>query len=299
METSKKRIGWILIAGILLITAAALVTNTFSNSSAQTDPVLQEYEGTLRELFPQTGDTANVFERMDNGEGGFICRVRQADGDAYAVQQTVQGYAGPVEVITALKADGTILGIHVGGRDFKETEGLGGKARDEAFTGQFREKKLPVTLGNEIDAISGATVTSQAVVDAVNLTLESLQDIPGLALSPSPTFTPEAGESRQMTANASTIGYGGPVLVRLTLDDQGKIAALDVGGARFAETEGVGSRVRDESFTQTLIGLTPPLTLNEDVDAISGATISSQAVVEAINDAAAFLTQNHSPSDTN
>ncbi len=299
MEKRRKWIGWILIVGILLITTIALGVNTLSGSSTQADATLQEYEGTLRALLPQTGGTADVFERVDNGEGGFIYRVRQADGDAYAVQQTVQGYAGPVEVITAAKADGTIIGIHVGGSEFKETEGLGGKARDEAFTGQFREKKLPVTLGRDIDAISGATVTSQAVVDAVNLTLERLQGIPGLELSPTSTVAPETGEPAGMTANASAIGYGGPVLVRLTLDEQGKIAALDVGGARFSETEGVGSRVRDESFTQTFIGLTPPLTLNKDVDAISGATISSQAVVEAVNDAAAFLTQNSGPSDTN
>ena len=299
MEKRRKWIGWILIIGILLITTIALGVNTLSGGPTQADATLQEYEGTLRALLPQTGSTADVFERVDNGNGGFIYRVRQADGDAYAVQQTAQGYAGPVEVITALKADSTIIGIHVGGSEFKETEGLGGKARDEAFTGQFREKKLPVALGQEIDAISGATVTSQAVVDAVNQAFESLQGIHGLALSPSSTVAPETGEAGGMTANASAIGYGGPVLVRLTLDEQGKIAALDVGGARFEETEGVGSRVRDESFIQTFIGLTPPLTLNEDVDAISGATISSQAVVEAVNDAAAFLTQNNAPSDTN
>lgn len=102
-----------------------------------------------------------------------------------------------------------------------------------------------------------------------------------------------------MTANASAIGYGGPVLVRLTLDGQGKITAIDVGGARFAETEGVGSRVKDEAFTGQFIGLTPPLTLNEQVDAVAGATVSSRAVVDAVNEAAAFLTQKNAPSGTN
>lgn len=44
------------------------------------------------------------------------------------------------------------------------------------------------------------------------------------------------------TANASAIGYAGPVLVRLTLDDSGAISAIDVGGARFLETGGRGQR---------------------------------------------------------
>ena len=299
MDSKKKWAGWILIIVILLITMIALGANTLSGKGTKADTTLQQYEGTLRSLIPQTGNTAEVFERLDNGEGGFIYRVRQADGDAYAVQQIVQGYAGPVEVITALKADGTILGIHVGGSEFKETEGLGGKARDEAFTGQFSEKRLPVTLGQEIDAISGATVTSQAVVDAVNLTLARLQDISGFSPAPASTVEPETGDPSGMTANASAMGYGGPVLVRLTLDEQGRIAEMDVGGARFAETEGVGSRVREESYAQTFIGLTPPLALGRDVDAVSGATISSQAVVDAVNEAAAFLAQNNGPSDTN
>lgn len=294
MENKRKWIGWILIAGILVITATALGMNTMDSTDEQADTTLQQYQGTLNTLFPK----ASSWERADSGEGGFLYRASQGGSTlGYAVQQTVQGYAGPVEVITAVTTDGTIAGIHVGGSAFQETENLGGKARDAAFTDQFRDKTLPVTLGQEIDAISGATVTSQAVVDAVNLTLPRLQPFADVALSP--TAAPEAGDQTGMTANASAIGYGGPVLVRLTLDDQGRIAALDVGGARFAETEGVGSRVRDEAFVQQFVGLIPPIALNEDVDAVSGATVSSQAVVDAVNDAAAFLTQKDETADTN
>ena len=200
-------------------------------------------------------------------------------------------------MITALDASGVIRGIRVGGSDFKETEGLGAKAKEPAFTEQFAGQTAPVTLGQEIDALSGATVTSQAVVDAVNLAFSRLQK--ASLISTAPTIKPGTGDGSDMTANASAIGYGGPVLVRLTLDDRGRISALDVGGARFAETEGVGSRVREEAFTRQFLTLTPPLALNEDVDAISGATISSQAVVDAVNDAYAFLTQNSTPADTN
>ena len=103
---------------------------------------------------------------------------------------------------------------------------------------------------------------------------------------------PRQDGQHEQTANASVIGYGGPVLVRLTLDEQGKISALDIGGARFAETQGIGSRVLEKNFAQSFVGLTPPLTLGEQVDGISGATVSSQAVVGAVNEAAAFLQQN-------
>lgn len=295
MENTRKWTGWMLIIGILVITAIALGVNTLSGAESKpADPTLQQYEGILVTLFPK----ASSWERADDGQDGFLYRATQGGQTlGYAVQQTVQGYAGPVEVITALTTDGTIAAIHVGGSEFRETENLGGKARDAAFTDQFKEQRLPVTLGQEIDAVSGATVTSQAVVDAVNQALPRLQPFADVNLSPDAEPVPDAPAG--MTANASAIGYGGPVLVRLSLDDQGKIAHLDIGGARFAETEGVGSRVRDESFTQSFIGLTPPLKLNEDIDAISGATVSSQAVVDAVNDAAAFLLQKEEASDTN
>lgn len=108
---------------------------------------------------------------------------------------------------------------------------------------------------------------------------------------PSPTAAARPVSPAGGTANASVIGYGGPVLVRLTLDEAGVITGLDVGGARFMETEGVGSRVKEDAFVQPFLGKQPPLALGEDIDAIAGASISSQAVVDAVNEAAAFLTE--------
>lgn len=111
---------------------------------------------------------------------------------------------------------------------------------------------------------------------------------PSPSAPPAPTQTAAAGQSR--TANVSALGYGGPVLVRLTLDASGAVAAIDVGGVRFKETEGLGSRVREAAFTGQFVGKTPPLALGDDIDGVAGATVSSRAVVEAVNEAHAFLT---------
>ena len=283
-----QKTGWILIACILVVTALALGLNAFRGEK-EGPAALTAYEGTIRNLFPATNDTADALENLSQDEAGFVVRVRYSGNrTGYAVQQVVQGYAGPVEVIAGLAEDGTLTGIHVGGSDFKETEGLGARAKEASFTDQFKGQKAPVSLGENIDAIAGATVTSQAVVKAVNQSLDRLSSLPGVSLTPAHTAVPEPSAAG-MTANASAMGYGGPVLVRLTLDEQGKISALDIGGARFAETEGVGSRVREPGFAQAFVGLTPPLKLDEDVDGVAGATVSSQAVVDAVNEAAAFL----------
>ena len=50
---------------------------------------------------------------------------------------------------------------------FYETEGLGTKVLDEDFTDSLSEKKMPLDL-DEFDTIAGATVSSQAVINALN-----------------------------------------------------------------------------------------------------------------------------------
>ena len=75
--------------------------------------------------------------------------------------------AGPVIVTAVLDNDGTILSLEIDASS--QTPELGGLTQtDPAFAQQFVGKKLPLTLGKDIDAVSGATMTSQAVVDALN-----------------------------------------------------------------------------------------------------------------------------------
>ena len=71
-------------------------------------------------------------------------------------------------IVTAvLDNDGTILSLEIDASS--QTPELGGLTQtDPAFAQPFVGKKLPLTLGKDIDAVSGATMTSQAVVDALN-----------------------------------------------------------------------------------------------------------------------------------
>lgn len=93
----------------------------------------------------------------------------------YTIKCTVNGFGGSVGVLTGISADGTITGAAV--LSHSETPGLGAKAQDEEWISQFQDKKVSselnvIKLGtpksNEIVAISGATITSRAVTNAVN-----------------------------------------------------------------------------------------------------------------------------------
>ena len=84
------------------------------------------------------------------------------------------GYGGAITVAVGISAEGTVTGIDY--LAIEETPGLGMKATEEAFRSQFKDKnveafqvtKTGAAAEDEIDAISGATFTSEAVTNAVN-----------------------------------------------------------------------------------------------------------------------------------
>lgn len=86
-------------------------------------------------------------------------------------------YGGRVKLSVGIKADGTLNDIAF--LEISDTPGLGLKAKEPEFKDQYKGKKadsLTVTKsgkpgGSEIDAISGATITSSAVTNAVNAAL--------------------------------------------------------------------------------------------------------------------------------
>ena len=90
---------------------------------------------------------------------------------------SMDSYGGKVGISVGIKEDGSITAV--GFRETSDTPGLGLKAKDEPFKGQYAgknaEKLTVVKSGNagdaEINAISGATITSNAVTNAVNAAL--------------------------------------------------------------------------------------------------------------------------------
>ena len=91
-------------------------------------------------------------------------------------------YGGAVKVSVGLDADGVIAGVGI--REINDTPGLGLKAKEPDFLNQYTGKqvdslvvtKTGAAADNEIDSISGATITSDAVTNAVNAALYYLHN---------------------------------------------------------------------------------------------------------------------------
>lgn len=92
-------------------------------------------------------------------------------------------------------------------------------------------------------------------------------------------------------------GYGGDVQIAIGITNEGAITAFTVIAAA-SETPGLGAKATEEAFQQQFSGLSAltPLAFSKtganrdlnEYDAISGATITSTAVQEAVNEAIAF-----------
>ena len=87
------------------------------------------------------------------------------------------GYGGNIQISLGLNKEGKIQGFEI--LSISETVGLGMKANEEEFKSQFAGKnvkeikytKSGASAEDEINAISGATITTSAVTEAVNSAL--------------------------------------------------------------------------------------------------------------------------------
>lgn len=85
----------------------------------------------------------------------------------YVVATQVYGYAGDIAMLVGVHSDGYVTGLQV--RNMEETCGLGGEAlTDWQFLAQFLRTEGDAQIGENIDALTGATVTSKAIARSVN-----------------------------------------------------------------------------------------------------------------------------------
>lgn len=102
----------------------------------------------------------------------------------YCVNVAPSGFGGEIKMIVGIGTDEKIKGIEI--LSHSETAGLGAKAADESFKERFKEKNLKLSVvktapknDGEVQAITGATVTSRAVVKGIDEAVEMLDKLKG------------------------------------------------------------------------------------------------------------------------
>jgi len=106
----------------------------------------------VRETY--AGDDANI-RSVHKGETGFV------------IETVTYGYADDITMMIGVSNEGTVTGLVV--RQMAETFGLGSEALTDAdFLAQFLNTTGEAEVSVNVDAVSGATVTSKAIARSVN-----------------------------------------------------------------------------------------------------------------------------------
>ena len=131
---------------------------------------------------------ADSFEPNSFGEGDDkfdfnIAKKENGDVLGYIFVTSARGYGGNISVMTAIGVDGKIIEISILDAT-NETPGLGQNVTKESFYSQYKEKSGDLTVvkngadssANQINAWTGATISSKAVNTAVNTAMANFSE---------------------------------------------------------------------------------------------------------------------------
>lgn len=149
------------------------------------EPIRQQTIKKNNEAMQAVLPTAEAFavKEVDIEDGSLVTEVNEGkkgdDVQGYAIKVTNDGYGGKIKLMVGISKDGVLQGMTI--LEHTETPGLGANATKDEFKDQFKEKSVETDLevtksgaaaDNEIEALTGATITSNYVTQAVNSAIE-------------------------------------------------------------------------------------------------------------------------------
>jgi len=163
----------ILKLGVFLMIVAAIAAGALSLTYIYTKPKIEaqnirEINLALKEVLPEAG----TFEEKTKNKIKYYLGKDGKKSVGLVVTSSSKGYAGPIDMLVGIDLQGRVTGVKI--LKITETPGLGLNATNPKFLDQFKgktsEDKLRAKL--DIQAITGATITSQAVSNGVKEALE-------------------------------------------------------------------------------------------------------------------------------
>lgn len=184
---------------------------------------------------------------------------------------TAEGYQGELTAEVSLN-EGVIAGIEI--TEAKDDSEAAQRAMEEVT------QVIVDTNTTEVDTVSGATLTSEAVIHAVNNALSGqmpkVLEFEAEDVRPNTTATLALPKDISGTYKGSAEGYNGDVTVEVEVD-QGDMTAIDV----------IEHQESADNITQVFEDVIQAIldANSTKVDTITGATQTSNAVIMAVNDA--------------
>ena len=206
-------------------------------------------------------------------------------------QVETSGFKDTIKFVLGIDNDSKIVGYDV--ISISETSGIGSRVAED----DFRNTVIGKTTGDKVDTLSGATISSTAVVkglDAAKAVYASLSGnaapAPSTPTAPETTKEPEAPASSatvldqqedgsQVTVTVEAKGFQGNNTYTVVIDKDSQ-EVLSVAMTTFNDTPGVGDVANDE-YLAGFAGLNTADAIS-GVDVKSGATYTSNSAIDAV-----------------
>ena len=165
---------------VVLCAICIVVTGALAATNNVTAPIIEAAtraaeEAARTELLPD----AQGFEAVDLTAENVSAIYKTTNDVGVVITSSAKGYGGDVVVMTAFNPDGTIKQIKV--TEQAETKGIGSNVVANAdywtrYEGLAADREL--VLNQDVDAYTGATISSRAVLSAVNSAIAAYNQIP-------------------------------------------------------------------------------------------------------------------------
>ena len=160
----KKLPAFVVLTVIALVAAVILAATNAVTKGPIAEHEAEELRASLNSVLPADEyEPAAVPEAYPNVSGLYTAK-KDGKTIGYCVKAASRGFNGNVAVMLGIDTSGKVTGCKIGDSGFSESPGYGVKAKEPAFAEQF--KGIDAVGGGKIDAITGATKTSNAVLDA-------------------------------------------------------------------------------------------------------------------------------------
>lgn len=166
------------LAGTLLLISAVVagLLGLVNHITAdRIDAINQEKTAaSMQEVLPASAYTEVEYTGIDP----LVKTIYAGAEGGYVVEVTPSGFGGEIDMVVGIAPDGTVSGVSI--ISMSETSGLGANATKESFRSQYVGKAGDLAVskdGGEIDALTGATITSRAVTSGVNAALTAATEL--------------------------------------------------------------------------------------------------------------------------
>ena len=184
---NKKDIGSIIKTAVALFLICAISAGIVAFVNDITDDTIEANNlAAANEAKSAVLTAAETFEdvTLSDGTVGWVGKNAAGDTVGYVFSTSASGYGGNVKVMTGFDTEGTVTGVQI--LEIEETPGLGMRAKTVEFLSRFLNTttELSVVKGEKssdgkIEALTSATITSRAMVKAVNAARDCYNEVTG------------------------------------------------------------------------------------------------------------------------